>query len=187
MTQAATTREQAWAIVEQYTSSQQLIRHMRSVEAAMRAYAGRFGGDPGRWGVVGILHDFDYESDPAQHPRRGMEILREKGVEEEVVLDIASHAELGVPRDTQLRRSLHAVDELCGFIIACALVKPDRSLGAVDARTVRKKMKDRAFARAVHRDELLEGAEELGVPFDEHVELVRDALSPIAAELGLNP
>jgi predicted hydrolase (HD superfamily) len=101
--------------------------------------------------------------------------------------DIASHAELGVPRDTKLRQALNAVDELCGFIIACALVKPDRSLGAVDARTVRKKMKDKAFARGVHREELLQGAEELGVDFDEHVVFVRDALVPIASRLALNP
>ncbi|MGH7777214.1 MAG: HDIG domain-containing metalloprotein [Candidatus Dormibacterales bacterium] len=187
MTQARTTSEAAWAIVVEFTSSKQLIRHMRSVEAAMRASAKRLGEDPERWGVVGILHDFDYESDPSRHPQRGMGILRERGVEEEIVLDIASHAELGVPRDTPLRRTLHAVDELCGFIIACALVKPDRSLGAVGAATVRRKMKDRAFARGVHRSELLEGAQELGVPFEEHVEFVRDALLPIAPELGLEP
>ncbi|MGH7903908.1 MAG: HDIG domain-containing metalloprotein [Candidatus Dormibacteraceae bacterium] len=187
MTEATTTRDQAWNMVTEFTASQQLIRHMRSVEAAMRAYAARFGQDQERWGVVGLLHDFDYESDPGRHPERGIGILRERGVDEEIVIDIASHAELGVPRDTQLRRSLYAVDELCGFIIACALVKPDRSLGAVEARGVRKKMKDRAFARGVHRDELLEGAAQLGIPFDEHVEFVRDALRPIALELGLNP
>src|SRR5260370_27499183 len=117
-----------------------------------------------------------------------MQMLREKGWPEDILQDIASHADyLDVPRDTNARKALYAVDEMCGFIIACALVKPDRSLSAVDARTVRKKMKDKAFARAVHRDQLQQGAEALGVPFDEHVEVVRDALVPIAPALGLNP
>lgn len=180
-------RAWAWAIVNEYTRSDQLKRHMLSVEAAMRGYARRFGEDEERWGVTGLIHDFDYESEPAQHPRRGLEILKERGVDQSMLDDIASHAELGVPRDTPLRKSLNAVDELCGFIIACTLVKPDRSLGAVEASTVRKKMKDKAFARGVHREELLQGAEELDVPFDEHVVFVRDSLRPIAAQLGVNP
>jgi predicted hydrolase (HD superfamily) len=180
--------DRAWAqaIVDEYTQSEQLKRHMLSVEAAMRAYARRFGEDEERWGVTGLIHDFDYESGPTTHPARGLEILAERGVDQALRDDIASHAELGVPRDTPLRKALHAVDELCGFIIACALVKPDRSLGSVEARTVRKKMKDKAFARGVHREELLQGAEELGVPFDEHVEFVRDSLRPVATALGLN-
>jgi putative nucleotidyltransferase with HDIG domain len=184
------TREEAWGLVTELTQSETLRRHMRSVEAAMRAYARRFGEDEERWGVLGLIHDWDYETGPTpeQHPTRGIEMLRQRGWPEDVLEDIASHAEyLDVPRDTLARRALHAVDEMCGFIIACALVKPDRSLSAVDARTVRKKMKDKAFARAVHREELVASAEELGVPFDEHVELVRDALVPIAADLGLNP
>jgi putative nucleotidyltransferase with HDIG domain len=184
------TRAEAWSLVTELTSSETLRRHMLSVEAAMRAYARRFGEDEERWGVLGLIHDWDYESGPTpeQHPTRGMAMLRERGWPEDVLQDIASHAEyLDVPRDTPIRRALFAVDELCGFVIACALVKPDRSLAAVDARTVRKKMKDKAFARGVHRDQLLAGAEALGVPFDEHVEVVRDALVPIAAELGLNP
>ena len=184
------TREEAWELVTELTQSETLRRHMRSVEAAMRAYARRFGEDEERWGVLGLIHDWDYETGPTldQHPMRGMRMLRERGWPEEIIDDIASHADyLSVPRDTNIRRALNAVDEMCGFIIACALVKPDRSLSAVDARTVRKKMKDRAFARGVHRDQLVEGAEALGVPFDEHVEVVRDALIPIAAELGLNP
>jgi len=163
---------------------------MRSVEAAMRAYARRFGGDEERWAVLGLIHDWDYESGPSpeQHPLRGIQMLRERGWPEDVLEDIASHAEyLDVPRDRPIRKALFAVDEMCGFVIACALVKPDRSLSAVDARTVRKKMKDRAFARAVHREQLVAGAEDLGVPFDEHVVVVRDALVTIAAELGLNP
>lgn len=180
-------RDWAWAIVNEYTQSDQLKRHMLSVEAAMRAYARRYGEDEERWGVTGLIHDFDYESEPSRHPARGLEILAERGVDQAMRDDIASHAELGVPRDTRLRQSLNAVDELCGFIIACALVKPDRSLSAVDARTVRKKMKDKAFARGVHRDEMVAGAEELGVEFDEHVVFVRDALVPVASQLGLNP
>ena len=181
------TREQAWEIVDEYTRSDQLKRHMLSVEAAMRAYARKYGEDEERWGVTGLIHDFDYESGPTEHPARGLAILGERGVDQSMLDDIASHAALGVPRDTKLRQSLNAVDELCGFIIACALVKPDRSLGAVEARTVRKKMKDKAFARGVHREELLHGADELGVDFDEHVEFVRDALISIASELALNP
>ena len=184
------TRDEAWALVTELTRSETLRRHMRSVEAAMRAYARRFGEDEERWGVLGLIHDWDYETGPTLdlHPMRGIAMLRERGWPEDVLDDIASHAEyLDVARDTPIRRSLHAVDEMCGFIIACALVKPDRSLSAVDARTVRKKMKDRAFARAVNREELVASAEELGVPFDEHVEFVRDALVPIASELGLNP
>jgi putative nucleotidyltransferase with HDIG domain len=183
------TREEAWELVTGSTQSETLRRHMRSVEAAMRAYARRLGEDEERWGVLGLIHDWDYESGPTaeQHPRRGIEMLRQRGWPEAVLQDIASHAEyLEVPRDTPIRRALFAVDEMCGFVIACALVKPDRSLSAVDARTVRKKMKDKAFARAVHREQMVAGAEGLGVPFDEHVEVVRDALVPIAGELGLN-
>ena len=183
------TREEAWGMVTQMTQSETLRRHMRAVEAAMRAYARRFGEDEERWGILGLIHDWDYETGPTldQHPMRGMRMLRDRGWPEEIIEDIASHAEyLDVPRDTPIRKALFAVDEMSGFIIACALVKPDRSLAAVDARTVRKKMKDKAFARAVHRDQLVEGAEALGVPFDEHIEVVRDALAPIAPELGLN-
>jgi len=184
------TRDEAWALVTELTQSETLRRHMRSVEAAMRAYARRFGEDEERWGILGLIHDWDYESGPTpeEHPQRGIRMLRERGWPDDVLEDIASHAEyLDVPRGTPIRKALHAVDEMCGFVIACALVKPDRSLSSVDARTVRKKMKDRAFARAVHRDQLVAGPEELGVPFDEHVEVVRDALVPIASELGLNP
>ena len=193
MTQTQThtpTREEAWALVQNGTRSETLRRHMLSVEAAMRAYAAHFGEDPDRWGLLGLIHDWDYETGPTLdlHPMCGIVMLREKGWPEDLLEDIASHAEyLGVPRDRPVRQALYAVDELCGFIIACALVKPDRSLSSVDARTVRKKMKDKAFARGVHRDQLLAGAESLGVDFDDHVLLVRDALLPIAEQLGLNP
>ena len=188
--QSTPTREEAWALVTEMTESEALRRHMRSVEAAMRAYARRFGEDEERWGLLGLIHDWDYESGPTPelHPDRGIAMLRERGWPEDVLQDIASHAEyLNVPRDTPIRKTLYAVDEICGFLIACALVKPDRSLSAVDARTVRKKMKDKAFARGVHREQLMDSAEALGVPFDEHVEFVRDALVAIAPELGLNP
>ena len=184
------TREEAWELVTEMTQSETLRRHMRSVEAAMRAYARRYGEDEERWAVLGLIHDWDYESGPTpeQHPRRGIQMLRERGWPEDVLLDIASHAEyLDVPRDTPIRKALFAVDEMCGFVIACALVKPDRSLSAVEPSTVRKKMKDKAFARAVHRDQLVAGPEDLGVAFNDHVIVVRNALVPIAAELGLNP
>jgi predicted hydrolase (HD superfamily) len=163
---------------------------MRAVEAAMRAYARRFGEDEERWGVLGLIHDWDYESGPTAelHPMRGIAMLRERGWPEDILDDIASHANyLDVPRDSNIRKALNAVDEMSGFIIACALVKPDKSISAVEPSGVRKKMKDKAFARAVNREELLHGAELLGIPFDEHVEIVRDALKPIAEELGLNP
>ena len=172
------------------TPSLQLRRHMRSVEMAMRAYARRFGEDEERWGLLGVIHDWDYESGPTLdlHPMRGIAMLREKGWPDDILDDIASHAlYLDVPRDRPIRKALHAVDEMCGFIIACALVKPDKSLSAVEPSGVRKKMKDKAFARAVNREELVNGAELLGIPFDEHVEIVRDALKPVAEELGLNP
>ncbi|HEX4214128.1 MAG TPA: HAD family hydrolase [Candidatus Dormibacteraeota bacterium] len=183
------TRQEAWDLVQAHTQSESLRRHMVSVEAAMRAYARRFGEPEERWGVLGLVHDWDYEEGPdrSQHPQRGMELLRQQGWPEEWLQDIASHAEyLDVPRDRLIRKALFAVDELCGFVIACSLVK-GRSLSAVEARTVRKKMKDKAFARGVHREALVAGAEDVGVPFDEHVEFVRDALIPIAPELGLVP
>ena len=188
--QMTPTRDEAWDLMTSMTPSDQLRRHMRSVEMAMRAYARRFGEDEERWAVLGVIHDWDYETGPTLdlHPMRGIAMLREKGWPEDILDDIASHAlYLDVPRDRPIRQALHAVDEMCGFIIACALVKPDKSLSAVEPSGVRKKMKDKAFARAVHREELISGAELLGIPFDEHVEIVRDALKPIAEELGLNP
>ena len=137
--------------------------------------------------MVGLIHDFDYERHPDEHPHSNLRILRELGWPEDVIQDAYSHGDTGLPRDTPIRKTIFAVDELCGFIIACALVKPDRSLGSVEPSGVRKKMKDKAFARAVHREELIVGADLLGVPFDEHVATVRDALIPIAGRLGLQP
>jgi len=181
-----TTRAEAWALVTEFTQSPTLLRHMLSVEASMRAYARIHGEDEEYWGVVGLLHDFDYEAFPTEHPESNLRILRERGIAEELALDCYSHGDTGLPRDTPVRKAIFAVDEMSGFVIACALVKPDKSLGSVDPAGVRRKMKDKAFARAVHREDLVAGAELLGVPFDEHVENVRDALIPIAGDLGLN-
>ena len=160
------TRADAWELVTEYTQSETLKRHMLSVEAAMRAYARKFGEDEERWAVVGLIHDFDYERHPDEHPHSNVRILRERGWPEDLIQDAYSHGDTGLSRDTPVRKAIFAVDELCGFIIACALVKPDRSLGAVEPAGVRKKMKDKAFAR---------------------VATVRDALKPIAAQLGLQP
>ena len=183
----ARTRADAWALVTEFTQSETLLRHMLSVEAAMRAYARIHGEDEERWAVVGLIHDFDYEKYPTEHPGSNVRILRERGWPEDLILDAYSHGDVGLPRDTPVRKAIFAVDEMCGFVIACTLVKPDRSLSSVEPAGVRRKMKDKAFARAVHREDLVAGAELLGVPFDEHVATVRDALKPIAAQLGLQP
>jgi putative nucleotidyltransferase with HDIG domain len=162
---------------------------MLAVEAAMRSYARRFGGDEDLWGMVGLLHDLDYERYPSReagHPFRGVERLRALGYPEVVCRAVLSHADYsGVPRESPMERALHACDDLTGFLVAVALVRPGRSLAGVDAAVVRKKMKDKAFARAVDREEVLRAAEALGVPFDEHVEVVAEAMRGIAAELGL--
>lgn len=184
---ATRTRDDAWRLVTEFTQSDTLKRHMLSVEAAMRAYARRFGEDEERWAVVGLIHDFDYERFPTEHPHSNVRILRERGWPEDLINDAYSHGDVGLERDTPIRRAIFAVDEMSGFVIACALVKPDRSLSSVEPAGVRRKMKDKAFARAVHREDLLAGAELLGVPFDEHVAIVRDALKPIAGQLGLQP
>ncbi len=156
----------------------------------MRAMAERMGGDPEHWGAVGLLHDFDFEQHPTieEHPFAGARVLRERGYDETLVNDILSHASYGgVPRDTPLRKALFAVDELSGFITAVALVRPSKSLSDVEPSSVRKKMKDKAFARAVNRDDIVNGAAELGVDLDEQIRAVTDSLKPIAADLGLQP
>jgi putative nucleotidyltransferase with HDIG domain len=190
MPDAPITREQAWALLTEHTTSPVLIRHALAVEAAMRAMAQRMGGDVEYWGAVGLLHDFDYEQHPTveEHPFAGAKILRERGQDETLVNDILSHATYSdVPRDTPIRMALYAVDELSGFITAVALVRPTKSLSEVEPSSVRKKMKDKAFARAVNREDIVNGAAELGVELDEHITAVRDSLKPVAAELGLNP
>ncbi len=182
------TREEAMAILTEYTKSESLLKHAFAVEAAMRAYARKFGEDEEKWGVVGLLHDFDYEKYPDEHPMKGGEILKEKGVPEEIRIAILGHANFsGVPRETLMAKALYAVDELCGFLIAVALVRPSKSIGEVKVKSVKKKLKDKSFAAKVNREEIKEGAEELGVPFEEHVEFVIKALSGIAPQLGLNP
>lgn len=181
-------RDSALALLKEYTQNENLMKHALAVESAMRAYARRFGEDENLWGIVGLLHDMDYEKwpSPEDHPRKGAEILRQRGYPEEVITAILSHADyLGIPRVTPLQKALFAVDELCGFIIAVALVRPNKSLAEVDVSAIKKKMKDKAFARGVKREDLLRGAEELGVPFEEHIATVISALQAIAPALGL--
>lgn len=181
-------RESAWNLLCEYVQSENLRKHMLAVEACMRYYARLWGEDENLWGIVGLLHDIDYEQHPSlqEHPFVGMEILRQKGYPEEVVRAVGSHADhTGIPRQTRMEHTLYACDELTGFVIAVALVRPNKKLAEVDVASVRKKMKDKAFARAVNREELLKGAEALGVPFDEHVQNVIRAMSAIADELGL--
>ena len=181
-------REQAIAILHEYTETESLRKHAYAVEAAMRAYAQKYNENEELWGSVGLIHDFDYEKYPNEHPTKGSEILAEKGVSEDIRTVILGHADFtGVARDTLMAKALFAVDELCGFIIAVTLVRPTKSVGEVAVKSVKKKMKDKRFAAKVNRDEIRQGAEELGVDFDEHVIFVVQALSPVAKELGLNP
>lgn len=184
------TREEAWALLTEHVSSPNLLNHMVAVEAAMRAYAKRFGEDEDTWGLVGLLHDLDYERHPSRdagHPFVGAQILRDRGVDERLCRAILSHADYtGVPRETLLEKTLFAVDELVGFVVAVALIRPTRSLWDVTADAVLKKMKDKAFARGVSRTDIIRGAEELGVPLEDHVKFVIAALQQVAHELGLN-
>ena len=186
-------RDQALALVHEYTASEALRRHMYAVELAMRAMALRYGEDPDRWGLAGLLHDFDYERFPnaakaatEEHPSAGVRILAAKGLPDDVQQAILGHARYtGIPRTTIMAKALFAVDELSGFLVACALVRPSRSLGDLEVTSVKKKLKDKAFARGVSREDVYQGAEELGVPLDELIQFVRDALRPEEALLGL--
>jgi putative nucleotidyltransferase with HDIG domain len=184
------TRDQAWAILTEQTSSPNLLKHMIAVEAVMRAYARRFGEDEETWGIVGLLHDLDYEQHPSReagHPFVGAALLRDRGLDERLCRAILSHADYsGVPRETPMEKALFAADELAGFVIAVALVRPSRSLSDVDVGAVKKKMKDKAFARGVRREDIVRGAEELGVPLDAHIETVIHALREVAPQLGLD-
>jgi predicted hydrolase (HD superfamily) len=183
------TRDEAWEILTEFTKGDALRKHALAVEAAMRTYAVRRGGDPDVWGVTGLLHDFDYEKYPTldDHPFRGSEILEERGIAEEIRRAILGHGDhTGVARDTDMARALYAVDELCGFLTACALVRPTKRIADVPVKSVKKKMKDKAFARSVNRDDIRRGAEELGVELGEHIEFVRDAMTEVATELGLD-
>ncbi len=183
-------RDEAWSLFCEWTASDSLRRHVLAVETAMRAYAEELGGDPEEWGTVGLLHDLDYERHPDMdsedgHPRTAMRLLTEMDVPEHWVRAIASHADfLGVPRETPMEKALYAVDELSGFIAACAYVRPDGITG-LTPKSVKKKLKQPSFAAAVNRDDVRRGAEELGVDFDEHVAFVIAALEARADELGL--
>ena len=181
------TRDRAWDTLTRYTKSEPLLRHALAVEAAVRAYARKLGGDEEFWGATALLHDFDYEIHPTldQHPQDGAAILREEGYPEELIDSVLSHAEhLEMTRDTDLKRALFACDELAGFIHACGLVRPD-GIETLTPKSVKKKLKQPSFAAGVHRDEVYAGAELLGVELDEHIQTVTDAMKPIAGELGL--
>jgi len=188
------TRADALALMHEYTASESLRKHMLAVEAAMRAYADKFGEDPERWGLAGLIHDFDYERYPnaahsatEEHPAHGVRVLRERGWPDDILQAILGHATYcGVSRDTPMAKALFAVDELTGLVTATALVRPSRSLHEVDARSVRKKMKDKAFARGVNRDDVVLGAQELGVDLEAHIQFVIDAMRTRAADLGLD-
>ena len=186
-------RQNAWELLCEYTKGKSLRQHAIAVEAAMRACAPRYGGaevDTDEWGIVGLLHDFDYEMfpdpDAGGHPFKGANILCGRGYPDRVIRAIMGHASYtGVPRDTVMARSLFATDELCGFLVACALVRPSRSLDDLEVSSVKKKLKDKAFARTVNRDDIRDGAAELGVDTVEHIRFVIDALRPIQRELNL--
>ena len=182
-------RTAAWSLLTEYTLSESLRKHALAVEACMRAYARKLEGDEELWGLVGLIHDFDYEKYPtaAEHPYKGNEILKERGYSDEIRRAIMSHAEYsGVPRVTPMEKALFDCDELAGFITACALVKPGKSLAEVEAKSVRKKMKDKAFARSVNRDDIVNGAADLGVELEEHIAFCIEAMRGIAADLGLD-
>ena len=180
-------RDAAWALLTEWTHSEALRRHALAVEASVRAYAGSFGEDVDAWGNVALLHDFDYERHPTldKHPSDGAPVLREKGYPEWFIRAIQSHGDhTGVARESQLERTLYACDEVSGFVHACGLVRPD-GLTSLEARSVRKKLKQPSFAKGVNRDDVIQGAEQLGVDLDEHITFVIAALRPISAQLGL--
>ena len=186
-------RAEALALLHEYTASDSLRKHMLAVESAMRAYADRFGEDAERWGLAGLMHDFDYERFPNaaksptdEHPAYGVGVLRERGWPEDILQAILGHATYsGVPRETLMAKTLFAVDELTGLITATALVRPTKSVHEVDAESVRKKMKKKEFARGVNRDDIVAGAQELGVELDAHIQFVIDAMRGVAGSLGL--
>ena len=182
-------RAAAWGLLTEYTQSESLRKHALAVEACLRAYARKNGADEDLWGIVGLLHDFDYEKYPTaqEHPYQGSEILKQRGYSEEIRRAILSHAEYtGVSRITPMEKTLFACDELAGFITACALVKPGKSLAEVEAKSVRKKMKDKAFARSVNREDIINGATALGIDLEEHIAFCIEAMKGIAGELGLD-
>ena len=180
-------RSEALTLVREYTKSDALLKHMYAVEAAMRAYARKEHEDEEKWGITGLLHDFDYERFPQapDHPLKGSEILREKGYPEDVRTAILGHASYtGVPRDSRMAKALYACDELCGFIMACSVIRPNK-IADLEVSSVKKKLKDKGFARNVNREDILKGCEEFGLPVDEHIRFVIDAMKSISADLGL--
>jgi putative nucleotidyltransferase with HDIG domain len=182
-------RDSAWNLLTEFVSEPSLIRHCLSVEACMREYARIYGEDEEMWGFVGLIHDFDFQIHPTldQHPQDGAPILRERGVPEDVIQVVLSHADhLDVPRDTPMKKALAAVDELSSFVVAVALVRPNKTLDDLEPKSVKKKMKDKAFARAVDRQAMLDTAEDLGVDFDEHIRNVVNGLKTISTEVGLS-
>ena len=193
MTDALPSRDETLALMHEYTASESLRKHMLSVETAMRAYAEKLGEDVERWGTAGLIHDFDYEKFPnnshsatEEHPAEGVRILRSRGYPEDILEAILGHAQYsGVPRVTPMAKTLFAVDELTGLITATALVKPTKSVHDVDAKSVRKKMKDKAFARGVSREDVIQGAQELGIDLDEHIAFVIGAMQGNAEAIGL--
>ena len=184
-------RQEAWELLCEYTKGESLRKHALTVEAAMRACAARYGGleaDVDEWGLVGLLHDFDYElfPGPDEHPYKGSVVLCGRGYSDRIIRAIMGHATYtGVPRDTAMAKALFASDELCGFLVACALVRPSRSLDDLAVSSVKKKLKDKAFARSVNREDIMLGVEELGVALDDHIQFVIDTLIPIQKEIGL--
>jgi len=186
-------REDAWNLVNEYTKNQNLVKHMLCVEAAMRFYAKKYDEDEEKWGITGLVHDFDYEKYPNDehsptegHPSFGVSVLREKGYPEDVCQAVLAHGDYtGEPRESLLAKTLYAVDELTGLIVAVALVRPSKKLAEVDVKAVKKKWKDKGFARGVQREDIVRGAEDLGVSLDEHIENVITAMQGIAGELGL--
>jgi putative nucleotidyltransferase with HDIG domain len=189
MAEKVLNREEAYQLLTEYTKSESLIKHALAVEALMRAYARKFGEDENKWGIVGLLHDFDYEQYPnlEDHPLKGAEILKEKGYPEDVIYAIKTHGEhLGLPRNSLMDKTLFAVDELSGLLTAAALVQPNKTIHTVKVKSVKKKMKDKAFARAVNRDHIRQGVEELGLDLGEHIGFCVEALKTVAADLGLD-
>jgi predicted hydrolase (HD superfamily) len=193
-TESLPSRSEALALMHEYTASESLRKHMLAVEAAMRAYAQKFDEDEERWGITGLVHDFDYERFPNnahsptdEHPSEGVRILRGKGYPDDILQAILGHAQYtNTPRESRMAKTLFAVDELTGLITATALVRPTKSVHEVDAKSVRKKMKDKAFARGVSRDDVINGAQELGVDLDEHISFVISAMQARSADLGLS-
>ena len=183
---ARITRDEAWELIREHRCAENHIRHMQAVEASMRAYARRFGEDEDLWGAVGLAHDFDYDQYPDEHPYSGGRILQESGYGEQIVNAVLSHGETGVARDSAMAKALYAVDELTGFLVAVTLVRPSKNIGDVRLSSVRKKWRDKAFAAAVNRQQVTDGAEVLGVELWDHAAVVLGAMQGVAGEIGLD-